>query len=148
MDAADAQEAAAAHAVAFADAALGLAGHEVTDPVLRELVWAVARGEISGDEAVPRAMAYIDDRFANERGEVAEGQFNRMWPGLFAPLSAEQRRGVLNALASIWHEGWVPSRQDASDLIDFTLGRIDEQEYDRRGRAKVSIAHSESKSRS
>lgn len=38
--------------IAFADAALGAAGHEVTDPVTRALAAQVARGEISGDEAV------------------------------------------------------------------------------------------------
>lgn len=37
--------------IAFADAALALAGHEVTDPVLRDLLERVARDEISGDEA-------------------------------------------------------------------------------------------------
>lgn len=46
--------------VAYADGALGAAGHEVTDPVVRDLMDQVARGEITGDEAVARARAYFD----------------------------------------------------------------------------------------
>ena len=38
--------------VAHADAALAAAGHQVTDPTTRALAARVARGEISGDEAV------------------------------------------------------------------------------------------------
>ncbi|WP_029067971.1 hypothetical protein [Jonesia quinghaiensis] len=41
----------AADRLAFAEAALGAAGHEVTDPYLRELLAQHARGEISGDQA-------------------------------------------------------------------------------------------------
>jgi hypothetical protein len=41
-----------AAAVAFVDAALAVAGHEVTDPWSRELMERVARREITGDEAV------------------------------------------------------------------------------------------------
>jgi len=37
--------------LAFADAALALAGHEVTDPTLRGIVEAAARHELTGDEA-------------------------------------------------------------------------------------------------
>lgn len=37
--------------LAFADAALALAGHEVTDPALRGIVEAAARHELTGDEA-------------------------------------------------------------------------------------------------
>lgn len=37
--------------LAFADAALALAGHAVTDPRLRDIVEAAARREMSGDEA-------------------------------------------------------------------------------------------------
>ncbi|WP_104135154.1 antitoxin VbhA family protein [Cryobacterium sp. Y62] len=63
-------------------------------------------------------------------------RFDEQWPELFAPLSFAQRHGVLNTLASGWHEGWVPNREDVADLIDFTLGAIDEAEYDRRSEAK------------
>lgn len=41
----------AAERLAFADAALGAAGHEVTDPYLNEIAARFARGEISFDEA-------------------------------------------------------------------------------------------------
>lgn len=37
--------------MAFADAALGAAGHEVSDPELRAISRRVAAGEITGDEA-------------------------------------------------------------------------------------------------
>lgn len=37
--------------LAFADAALALAGHEVTDPVLRAILEQQARRELTGDEA-------------------------------------------------------------------------------------------------
>lgn len=37
--------------MAFADAALGAAGHEVGDPELRAISRRVAAGEITGDEA-------------------------------------------------------------------------------------------------
>ncbi|MGL5929314.1 MAG: hypothetical protein ACRCY8_10280 [Dermatophilaceae bacterium] len=37
--------------LAFADAALALAGHEITDPVLRDIVEQAARHELTGDEA-------------------------------------------------------------------------------------------------
>lgn len=37
--------------VAFADAALALAGHEVTDPELRSILERQARHELTGDEA-------------------------------------------------------------------------------------------------
>lgn len=45
--------------LAFADAALALAGHEVTDPVLRALMERVARGEMTGDEAVVAMRRHV-----------------------------------------------------------------------------------------
>lgn len=53
-----ASDARARDAIAFADGALGAAGHEVTDPFARSLMERVARGEVSGDEAV----AQLDQR--------------------------------------------------------------------------------------
>lgn len=44
-------EAEAADRLAFANAALGAAGHEITDPVLNEIAARLARGEISIEEA-------------------------------------------------------------------------------------------------
>lgn len=55
-------EAEAADRLAFADAALGAAGHEVTDPYLNELARRQARGEISGDEARELGRKHIIGR--------------------------------------------------------------------------------------
>jgi hypothetical protein len=52
----------AADRLAFADAALGAAGHEVTDPYLNELARRQALGEISGDEARELGRKYIIGR--------------------------------------------------------------------------------------
>lgn len=57
------------------------------------------------------------------------------WPELFEGLSVETRQSVLNTLASSWHEGWVPNREDVRDLTDYARGTIDRAEYDRRSRA-------------
>nr|WP_238353338.1 hypothetical protein [Kribbella solani] len=43
-----------------------------------------------------------------------------------------QRRAVLQSLASAWHEGWEPNREDVENLVDSALGRIDRDEYLRR----------------
>lgn len=45
--------------VAFADAALSLAGHAITDPVLRDLMVCVARGEMSAEEAVVAMRCHV-----------------------------------------------------------------------------------------
>lgn len=47
--------------VMFADAALRLAGHDVTDPELRELGDARIRGEISGDDFRAEARRRIQN---------------------------------------------------------------------------------------
>ena len=60
------------------------------------------------------------------------------WPELFEGLSVLDRWAVVQALASGWHEGWVPNRPDVADLIDRTRGVIDEDEY--RNRIKAAIA--------
>jgi hypothetical protein len=52
-------EAEAADRLAFAEAALGAAGHQVTDPYLRDLLAQYARGEISGDEARELSRRYV-----------------------------------------------------------------------------------------
>ena len=48
--------------MAFADAALALAGHEVTDWELRELRRRAIRGEMTTDEAIAAGVALIDAR--------------------------------------------------------------------------------------
>lgn len=52
-------EAEAAERLAFAEAAQGAAGHEVTDTYLKELLAQQSRGEISGDEARERSRRRI-----------------------------------------------------------------------------------------
>jgi len=56
------------------------------------------------------------------------------WPELFAQLDANQRWAVRQSLASAWHEGWVPNREDVENLTDVTRGAIDHAEFLRRAR--------------
>lgn len=74
---------------------------------------------------------------------MAATEFNveARWPELFASLSATDREIVVNALASSWHEGWVPNREDVKNLTDYARGVIDKAEYDRRAAAAVERAH-------
>ncbi|WP_187978428.1 hypothetical protein [Mycetocola sp. JXN-3] len=44
---------------AFADAALALAGHELSDPVLRALLERVARGELDASAAVAEMRRHV-----------------------------------------------------------------------------------------
>ena len=59
------------------------------------------------------------------------------WPELFAPLTADQRRNVVQTLASQWYEGWEPQRDDVADLAAYVSGAISEAEYDERARARA-----------
>ena len=45
--------------LSFARAALGVAGHEVTDPVLKYLLERVAREEITAEQAVADARRHV-----------------------------------------------------------------------------------------
>ena len=74
---------------------------------------------------------------------AAEFNIEGRWPELFALLGEDDRRAVVNAFASSWHEGWVPNREDVENLTDFVRGAIDEDEYDRRaaGAAERHRAH-------
>jgi len=58
----------------------------------------------------------------------------QQWPELFAQLDAKQRRAVVQSLASAWHEGWEPNREDVENLTDRARGAIDREEYMRRVR--------------
>jgi hypothetical protein len=49
----------AAESLAFADAALALAGCEVTDPVLLEITERAAREEITSEEAVAEIRRHV-----------------------------------------------------------------------------------------
>ena len=62
------------------------------------------------------------------------------YPELFEPLTEEQRRGIIQSLASSWLEGDNPTREDVALLIDYELGRITAEEYDRQALAKA-LAH-------
>lgn len=66
----------AIRALDFADGALGAEGHQVVDPVARELLWKVARDELTADEAV----ALMGERF--ESGAFVAA------PSLDAPYEA------------------------------------------------------------
>ena len=59
------------------------------------------------------------------------------YPELFEPLTEEQRRNVMQPLASSWLEGDNPTREDVTLLIDYELGRITAEEYDRHALAKA-----------
>lgn len=63
------------------------------------------------------------------------------WPELFDQLDADQLRAVVQSLASAWHEGWTPNREDVENLTDFTRGAIDGDEYDRRVRGAAERRH-------
>ena len=62
------------------------------------------------------------------------------YPDLFEGLTEEQRRNVMQPLASSWLEGDNPTREDVTLLIDYELGRITAEEYDRQALAKA-LAH-------
>lgn len=74
---------------------------------------------------------------------MAATEFNieARWPELFEQLNAADRDAVVNALASSWHEGWVPNREDVENLTDYARGAIDEAEYDRRAVAAIERGH-------
>ncbi|MCS6712477.1 hypothetical protein JSY14_10765 [Brachybacterium sp. EF45031] len=57
------------------------------------------------------------------------------WPELFAGLDETQRYAVVQSLASAWHEGWTPNREDVANLTDEARGAIDAAEYRRRAHA-------------
>lgn len=59
------------------------------------------------------------------------------WPELFEGLTKVQRRAVLNTLASSYHEGWEPNREDVENATDYARGVIDRDEYRRRAFAAI-----------
>ena len=50
-----------AEKLTFVDAALAVAGHEITDPVMRDLLERVIRNEITADQAMAVAHHYVQD---------------------------------------------------------------------------------------
>ena len=61
------------------------------------------------------------------------------WPELFVQLDETQRRAVVQSLASAWHEGWTPNREDVENLTDEARGAIDAEEY--RSRQSILTTH-------
>ena len=59
------------------------------------------------------------------------------YPELFESLTEEQRRNVMQPLASSWLQGDIPTREEVALLIDYELGRITAEEYDRQALAKA-----------
>lgn len=63
------------------------------------------------------------------------------WPELFHNLDEQQRLGVLNTLAALWHEGFELTREDVENLTDYAAGIIDADEYRVRVREAVGVDH-------
>lgn len=59
------------------------------------------------------------------------------WPELFQNLDEQQRLGVRNTLAALWHEGFELTREDVENLTDYAAGVIDADEYRARAHATV-----------
>ncbi|GGL74109.1 hypothetical protein GCM10010038_00160 [Glutamicibacter protophormiae] len=57
------------------------------------------------------------------------------WPELFGRLDAVERNAVRQSLASAWHEGWIPNREDVENLADVACGAIGMEEFLRRAMA-------------
>lgn len=66
---------------------------------------------------------------------ATEFDIEERWPELFVQLDETQRRAVVQSLASAWHEGWIPNREDVENLTDKARGAIDAAEYRRRAHA-------------
>lgn len=63
------------------------------------------------------------------------------WPELFQNLDEQQRLGVRNTLAALWHEGFEVSERDVENLTDYAAGIIDANEYRVRAHATVGVYH-------
>lgn len=85
----------------FADAALGAAGHEVTDPVLNELARQAAAGEISTEDALALGNAHlgtsrlVSDREAERRMAFADAALGAAGHEISDPALREIRRRVI-----------------------------------------------------
>ncbi|MFD2340930.1 hypothetical protein FGG90_09590 [Clavibacter tessellarius] len=76
-NAAAAEDARVREHLAFADAALALAGHEVTDPVLRTILERAARQEITGDEAIAEIRRHIQGDVPSSNVASGDGDLPR-----------------------------------------------------------------------
>lgn len=63
---------------------------------------------------------------------VTKFDIEERWPELFAQLDATQLHAVRQSLASAWHEGWSPNREDVENVTDHARGAIGDAEYLRR----------------
>ncbi len=63
------------------------------------------------------------------------------WPDLFQNLDEQQRLGVRNTLAALWHEGFKLTREDVENLTNYAAGIIDANEYRVRAHASVGVRH-------
>ncbi len=62
-------------------------------------------------------------------GIVSAFDIEQRWPELFQNLDEQQRLGVRNTLAALWHEGFELTREDFENLTDYAAGIIDADEY-------------------
>lgn len=53
------------------------------------------------------------------------------WAEQLAPLDHRQRRAVVRALANNVQEGWEPTVDDVTRLVDYARGDADEAAYKR-----------------
>lgn len=60
---------------------------------------------------------------------------------LFQSLDEQQRLGVRNTLAALWHEGFELTREDVENLTNYAAGIIDANEYRARAHATVGVYH-------
>lgn len=80
-------------------------------------------------------MSVLTDSLERAREGTSVSQrfeIEQRWQELFAQLDDDERRSVVNALASSWHEGWFPNRADVENLTLYARGAVTKDEYDRR----------------
>lgn len=62
-------------------------------------------------------------------------------PELFQNLDDQQRLGVRNTLAALWHEGFDLTREDVENLTNYAASIIDANEYRARAHATAGAHH-------
>ena len=63
------------------------------------------------------------------------------WAEQLAPLDDRQRRAVVRALANNVQEGWEPTADDVTSLVDYARGDVDETSYRRDALPVLSELH-------
>lgn len=99
------------------------------------------RAEFLGAIARPSSTTAAPPHGSRDAHAAAGPGFDveERWPDLFSGLDAWQRRAVVQSLATEWHEGWEPNREDVANLTDLVRGVIDRAEYMRRVRAAGGV---------